>query len=47
VLHGDWSALFDVPARIAAVSAEELREVAREILDQRRRTLGVLTSAGA
>jgi zinc protease len=42
VFHGDWSQLFDAPARIAAVSAEELRAVAREILDERRRTLGVL-----
>ena len=42
VFHGDWSLLFDAPARIAAVSAEELRAVAGEILDDRRRTLGVL-----
>jgi zinc protease len=43
VFHGDWSKLFDAPARIAAVTAEELRAIAREILDVRRRTLGVLT----
>ncbi len=42
VFHGGWARLFDEPARIAAVTAEELREVAREILDERRRTLGVL-----
>jgi zinc protease len=42
VFHGDWSQLFDAPARIADVSAEELRLVAGEILDERRRTLGVL-----
>jgi zinc protease len=42
VFRGDWSRLFDAPARIAAVSEEELRAVAREILDNRRRTLGVL-----
>ena len=42
VFHGDWSLLFDAPARIAEVSAEELRAVAGEILDERRRTLGVL-----
>ncbi|HJS92010.1 MAG TPA: pitrilysin family protein [Steroidobacteraceae bacterium] len=47
VFHGDWSALFEAPARIAAVCAEELRSVAKEILDSRRRTLGVLTSAGS
>ncbi|HEX3843290.1 MAG TPA: pitrilysin family protein [Steroidobacteraceae bacterium] len=47
VFQGDWSRLFDAPARIAAVSAEELRAVAAEILDERRRTLGVLVpSAG-
>ncbi|HVC30297.1 MAG TPA: pitrilysin family protein, partial [Steroidobacteraceae bacterium] len=42
VFHGGWSKLFDAPARIAAVSTEELLTVAREILDPRRRTLGVL-----
>ena len=42
VFHGDWSQLFEAPARIAAVSAEELRALAGEILDVRRRTLGVL-----
>jgi zinc protease len=42
VFHGDWSLLFDAPVRIAAVSVEELRAVAGEILDKRRRTLGVL-----
>ena len=45
VFHGDWSLLFDAPARIAAVSAEELRAVAAEILDEKRRTLGVLVPA--
>ncbi|HVS76261.1 MAG TPA: pitrilysin family protein [Steroidobacteraceae bacterium] len=42
VFHEDWSKLFEAPARIADVSAEELRAVAGEILDVRRRTLGVL-----
>jgi zinc protease len=42
VFHGDWSKLLDAPARIADVTGEELRAVAREILDDRRRTLGVL-----
>ena len=45
VFHGDWSQLFDAPARIADVSAEELRAVAGEILDEKRRTLGVLVPA--
>jgi zinc protease len=42
VFHGDWALLFDAPARIAAVSAEDLRAVAAEILDVRRRTVGLL-----
>jgi zinc protease len=42
VFHGDWSKLFDAPARIATVTAGQLRAVASEILDVRRRTLGVL-----
>ncbi|MGA7538611.1 MAG: pitrilysin family protein [Steroidobacteraceae bacterium] len=42
VFHGDCSKLFEAPARIAAVTTEELRAVASEILDVRRRTLGVL-----
>ncbi|MDE2263371.1 MAG: insulinase family protein [Gammaproteobacteria bacterium] len=42
VYRGDWSQLFEAPGRIADVSAQELREVAGEILDQKRRTLGVL-----
>ncbi|MGH8300923.1 MAG: M16 family metallopeptidase, partial [Steroidobacteraceae bacterium] len=45
VFHGDWSLLFDAPARIAAVTTDELRAVAAEILDVRRRTLGVLVPA--
>ncbi|HEV2441273.1 MAG TPA: pitrilysin family protein [Steroidobacteraceae bacterium] len=45
VFHGDWSQLFDAPARIADVSAEQLRAVAGEILDEKRRTLGVLVPA--
>ncbi|HUN72696.1 MAG TPA: pitrilysin family protein [Steroidobacteraceae bacterium] len=42
VFHGDWSRLFDAPARISAVTTGELRAVAGEILDERRRTLGIL-----
>ncbi|HTX04204.1 MAG TPA: pitrilysin family protein [Steroidobacteraceae bacterium] len=42
VFHGDWAKLFDAPARIATVTAGQLRAVASEILDVRRRTLGVL-----
>ncbi|MBW4052466.1 MAG: insulinase family protein, partial [Proteobacteria bacterium] len=47
VFHGDWSKLFDAPAQIAAVSTEEVRAVALEILDERRRTLGVLVPDAA
>ena len=42
VFHGGWARLFDAPAQIAAVSTDELRAVACEILDERRRTVGVL-----
>jgi zinc protease len=45
VFHGDWAQLFDAPARIAEVSGEQLRGVAAEILDDRRRTFGVLVPA--
>ena len=45
VFHGDWSRLFDAPARIAEVTADEVRAVAHEILDEKRRTLGVLVPA--
>jgi zinc protease len=47
VLHGSWAALFDAPARHAAVTREELQAVARAILDPRRRTVGELIPAGA
>jgi zinc protease len=47
VFHGDWSRLFDEPARIAEVSTEALRVLAGEILDERRRTLGILEPRAA
>jgi zinc protease len=47
VLHGSWAALFNAPARHAAVTCEELKAVARAILDPRRRTVGELVPAGA
>jgi zinc protease len=47
VLHGSWAALFDAPARHAAITREELQEVARAVLDPRRRTVGELIPAGA
>ncbi len=42
VFHGDWARLFDVPAQIERVTREDIHRVAREILDPRRRTVGVL-----
>jgi zinc protease len=45
IFHGGWERLFDAPARLAAVTREQVREVARELLDVGRRTLGVLIPA--
>jgi len=42
VFHGDWQKLFDAPAQFDRVTRAEVQEVAREILDKRRRTVGVL-----
>ena len=42
VFHGDWRKLFDAPAQFDRVSRAEVQAVAREILDKRRRTVGVL-----
>jgi zinc protease len=42
VFHGDWAKLFDAPAQFDAVTCTDVHAVAREILDQRRRTVGVL-----
>jgi zinc protease len=42
VFHGDWARLFDAPAQFEKVTREEVHAVAREILDRRRRTAGVL-----
>jgi zinc protease len=42
VFHGDWARLFDAPAQFEKVTREEIHAVAREILDRRRRTAGVL-----
>lgn len=42
VFHGDWSRLFEAPAQYEKVTREEVQAVAREILDHRRRTVGVL-----
>jgi zinc protease len=42
VFHGDWAKLFDAPAQLESVTLEDIHAVAREILDPRRRTVGVL-----
>ena len=42
VFHGDYEALFHVPARIENVSAEQLRETAAAVFDEDNMTVGVL-----
>jgi zinc protease len=42
VFHGDWAKLFVAPAQFEKVTREDVHAVAREILDPRRRTVGVL-----
>jgi len=46
VLHGDFRALFEMPARYAAVTRGEVQAAARAVLDPRRRTVGVLLPSG-
>jgi zinc protease len=42
VMHGDYRKLFDLPARYEAVTRAQIQEAAREILQPRRRTVGIL-----
>ncbi len=42
VVHGNYRRLFDEPARIEAVTLEDVRAIAAEVLQTRRRTVGVL-----
>ena len=42
VNYGDWRKLFDAPGQFDRVTRAEIQAVAREILDKRRRTVGVL-----
>jgi zinc protease len=42
IFHGDWSKLFTAPADFERVTAEEVRAIAREVLDVNRRTVGIL-----
>ena len=47
VVHGDYRKLFDEPARIEAVTREDVQKVAAELLQQRRRTVGFLQPGDA
>ena len=42
IFHGDWAKLFVAPDELERVSAEDVRAVARDVLDVNRRTVGVL-----
>ena len=42
IFHGDWQKLFDAPALFDRVTRTEVQTVARDLLDKRRRTVGVL-----
>ncbi len=42
IFHGAWQKLFDAPAQFDRVTRAEVQAVAREVLDKRRRTLGIL-----
>jgi zinc protease len=42
VFHGDWAQLFCAPAQFEKVTREDVHAVAREILDTKRRTVGIL-----
>ncbi len=42
VFHAHWSELFEAPQRLAAVTREQLRVIAAEILAASRRTVGIL-----
>jgi len=42
IFHNDWRKLFDAPAQLAQVTADEVRAAARDVLDVNRRTVGIL-----
>jgi len=42
VFHGDWAKLFNAPAQFEKVTRDDIHAVARDILDVRHRTVGVL-----
>lgn len=47
VLHDGWRALFEAPGRYEAVTVADLQSAAREILQARKRTVGVLVPPAA
>ena len=42
IFHGDWAKLFSAPDELERVTVEDVRAVAREVLESNRRTVGVL-----
>ncbi len=42
VFHGDWLKMFDAPAQFGRVTRAQVQAVAHDILDRRKRTVGVL-----
>lgn len=42
VIHGDWRGAFDAPVKYEQVTREQVKAVAAEVLQRRRRTIGVL-----
>jgi zinc protease len=42
IFHGDWEKLFEAPFQYEQVTREEVQSLAQEILDPRKRTVGVL-----
>lgn len=47
VMQGDWQKLFATPAAYEAVTRAQVQAIAREVLQSRRRTVGVLVPAAA
>jgi zinc protease len=42
IFHGDWAKLFEAPLQYERVTRQEVQSLAEEILDTRKRTVGVL-----
>ncbi len=42
IFHGDWAKMFSAPAEFERVTADEVRAVAKEVLNVNRRTVGIL-----